>query len=225
MAFCRSRLPCLYPTISETLTFPTKLKQWQLMQSSVRTAFFGKNQEELPDTDEIQIRKINPAFDGPSATSRTTSLKKRTSVRTRKAYKPPDDVEARIKNIASEIFKESAKWKEIKLNDRIQKYKFLTQCIDEFDHNIPNSDLNDMLHILDIVNFFQTPVHDTSSYEDLHKLDLPRNLHIQLEAVRFDPETDTFFDGVTAFPKRPTIVTSIKYRHKYKGNDGNHRKN
>lgn len=103
-------------------------------------------------------------------------------------------------------------------------FQFLTKCIDEFDHNIPNSDLNDMTSISDIVHFFQTTVHDTSSYEDLSKLDLPKNLHVQLEAIRFDPETDTFFDGITAFPKRPTIVSSIKYRHKYKGNDGEHHK-
>lgn len=46
--------------------------------------------------------------------------------------------------------------------------------------------------------------------------DLPPNLHINLEYNRFDPASDTFFDGKDAFPKRDTIVTSLWYSKKYK---------
>ncbi len=58
---------------------------------------------------------------------------------------------------------------------------------------------------------------DTSALEELHqKPDLPPNLHINLEYKRFDPATDTFFNGRDAYPKRDTIVNSLWYSKKYK---------
>ena len=68
----------------------------------------------------------------------------------------------------------------------------------------------------DVLAFFQTEVKETSALEDLSKLDLPKNLHIEMNYNRFDPETDTFFGGVTAFPGNDTKVTSLKYRKMYK---------
>ena len=99
----------------------------------------------------------------------------------------------------------------------------LTRLMDELDHPIPNTELSTMDTLADVVTFFSTPVVDRSAYEDLSKLNLPKNLHIQMEPVRFHPETDTFFDGVTAFPDRPTVVSSLKYRRKFKGHSGESR--
>lgn len=95
--------------------------------------------------------------------------------------------------------------------------------MEEFDHPIPNTELTNMNSVGDAVAFFSTPVSDKSSYEDMTKLNLPKNLHIQLDPLRFDAETDTFFDGKTAFSGRPTIVSSLKYKRKYKGNNGKSR--
>ena len=67
----------------------------------------------------------------------------------------------------------------------------------------------------DALSFFQTEVQETAAIEDMSKLDLPRNLHMQLEYQRFDPQTDTMFGGRTAYPGRDTYVTSIKYKRKY----------
>ena len=57
-------------------------------------------------------------------------------------------------------------------------------------------------------------------YEKLHeeksKGNLPRNLHIQLRAKRFDPEGDSEFDKVTAFPRSSTIIVDPENRKKYK---------
>lgn len=50
-------------------------------------------------------------------------------------------------------------------------------------------------------------------------MDLPENLHIQTEPVRFNPETDTMFNGQTAFPCSSTIVTGLKAKKKYKGHE------
>ncbi len=72
-----------------------------------------------------------------------------------------------------------------------------------------------MKTVQDAVDFFQTEVTETTRYEDLGKQDLPKNLHIQWEPLRFNPETDTMFEGRTAYPGSDSIVTSIKYSRKY----------
>lgn len=58
----------------------------------------------------------------------------------------------------------------------------------------------------------------TVPYDALKEMELPENLHIQYEYVRFNAETDTKFNGQTAFPKSSTLVTGLKYREKYAGN-------
>jgi hypothetical protein len=69
----------------------------------------------------------------------------------------------------------------------------------------------------DALHFFRIEVHDSSALQDLAKLPkLPKNLHIQQNSRRFDPETDTFFGSVTAFPKRDTIVSGLKAKKLYK---------
>lgn len=96
--------------------------------------------------------------------------------------------------------------------------QLLTKLIREFDHDIPGVILTDMMCVGDAVHYFETEVRATSAYEDLaSRRDLPPNLSIQLEPLRFNPETDTMFGGRTAFPGSDTIVMSIKYRRKYSG--------
>ncbi|RUS82272.1 hypothetical protein EGW08_009950 [Elysia chlorotica] len=139
-----------------------------------------------------------------------------------RGYSPAPDVEEKIISTASDVLKKQAD-SSTKLDDRLLKFKVLTRLMAELDHPIPSTELSTMDTVGDVVTFFSTPVVDRSVYEDLSKLNLPKNLHIQMEPVRFDPETDTFFDGQTAFPGRPTVVTSLKYRRKYKGHSGESR--
>ena len=101
--------------------------------------------------------------------------------------------------------------------------QLLTRLMVEFDHVIPNTTLTELRTLDDVISFFSTPVKDGSSLEDLAKLSLPPNLHIQTEALRFQSHSDTFFQGYTAFPDRPTVVSSLKYRRKYAGNQGQSR--
>jgi len=94
--------------------------------------------------------------------------------------------------------------------------QLLAKLICEFDHDVPGVLMTEMMSVGDAVWYFETEVRGTSAYEDLaNRRDLPPNLSIQLEPIRFNPETDTMFGGRTAFPGRDTIVTSIKYRRKY----------
>lgn len=94
--------------------------------------------------------------------------------------------------------------------------QLLTKLIREFDHDVPGVLLTQMMHVGDAVHYFETEVSGTSALEDIaNRRDLPPNLSIQLEPMRYDPETDTMFGGRTAFPGRDTIVPSLKFRRKY----------
>lgn len=53
--------------------------------------------------------------------------------------------------------------------------------------------------------------------EKFKSIELPPNVSIQYEYHRFHPETDTMFGGVSAFPRRSTVVTGLSYKKKYAG--------
>ena len=91
----------------------------------------------------------------------------------------------------------------------------LSRLIQEFNHDIPNFKMSRMSTVDDAVQHFQTEIHETTAFEDLSRVDLPPNLHIQWEPVRFNPETDKMFGGRTAYPGQDNVVTSIKFRRKY----------
>lgn len=93
----------------------------------------------------------------------------------------------------------------------------MTKCIESFKHNIPNPTLNEINTVGKLVEYYSTEVKDTSTLEDLkNNPDLPKNLHINLEYNRFNPEKDTFFGGKDAYAGRDTIATSLWYSKKYK---------
>ena len=92
----------------------------------------------------------------------------------------------------------------------------LSNLIKEFDHDIPNTVLHRMDHISQAVDYFKKEVKLSISIEDMKvSKDTPKNLHIQTEYIRFNPNTDTMFGGRTAYPGHNTHVTSIKYKRKY----------
>jgi large subunit ribosomal protein L50 len=104
------------------------------------------------------------------------------------------------------------------LSDPRQKYELLTKAFDKFQHGVPNSMLHMMNTVGDIVEFYSTPVKTTTPYEELGRCDnLPPNLHVQKEPLRFHPETDTMFRGESAFPKSSTIVTGLRAKKIYRG--------
>ncbi|XP_046353789.2 39S ribosomal protein L50, mitochondrial-like isoform X1 [Haliotis rufescens] len=180
--------------------------------SQSRSLFWRKKNKEV---EEGEVRKrVN--FDGPTTSDRVQSLKKKTSVRTNKAYDPPGDLEERLEQLVSQVCGDSVgEWRQVDLADRRVKFKLLTRLMRDLDHTVPNLALDGMATMDDVLAYFSTPVRNTAAYNDLAKLDLPKNLHIQLEPLRFDKDTDTMFGGKTAFPHRPTIVSSLRYKHKY----------
>ncbi|XP_011332824.1 39S ribosomal protein L50, mitochondrial isoform X1 [Ooceraea biroi] len=135
-------------------------------------------------------------------------------LRPQKSYEPPADSSDRIDKIReSQTISVSD---DTQLEDAV-RFKLFTACEEEFKYSIPNSLLHTIGSIADLKQFYSTPVDSTTPYEAFHRLDLPKNLHIQQEYHRFHPDTDTMFGGVTAFPKSSTIVTGLKYKKKYPG--------
>ncbi len=98
-------------------------------------------------------------------------------------------------------------------------FKVLNESIIKFKHNISNTTLNDIKSVQDVISYFKTEVDDSNPLESLaNRTDLPKNLNINLEYVRFDPKNkdDTLFNGADAFPDRKTYTTSLWYSRKYK---------
>ncbi|ELU04055.1 hypothetical protein CAPTEDRAFT_178145 [Capitella teleta] len=142
-------------------------------------------------------------------------LKAKQTIDTKKAYKPPSNVEDRVRDITVQtclhLDPKSEEWRDVTFNDDPTiKFKVLSKLIKEFSHDIPSSNMHQMNSIQDAIQYFQTEVSTSSSYENLEKLDLPRNLNLKLEYTRFDPSKQA-----TAFPGQDTVVTSLKYKRKY----------
>ncbi|XP_076472942.1 uncharacterized protein LOC143302242 [Babylonia areolata] len=192
------------------------LRTGNVCQTWTRTAFFRrrKDQEESSQATDKTLDESQLVANTQSIAASNT-LRKRQGIQTVRGYKPPADVEIRVQKVVSEVCGNVGDLNNVKLDNNRIKFKVLDGAMREFDHFIPNSQLANMKTASDVLAFFSTPVYDTTSYEDLSKLDLPPNLHIQLEPLRFDPETDTMCGGVSAFPDRPTVVSSLKFKRKY----------
>ncbi|XP_050091912.1 uncharacterized protein LOC126575322 [Anopheles aquasalis] len=155
-------------------------------------------------------------FAGKRFQSVAQSLSTRGYLRAVKPYQPPANVEEQLESIA----------KASGITDRKgifsgpeQKFTFLNACCDAFGHSVPNSVLHEVLTVEDALVFYQTPIDTRLPLDAISTMELPENLYIQQDPVRFHPETDTMFGGKSAFPKSSTIVTGIKYKQKYRGHE------
>ncbi|CAD7081995.1 unnamed protein product [Hermetia illucens] len=143
------------------------------------------------------------------------SLASKGFLRSQNPYEPPENVASQVKEIFNQ-HQVPADGK-VELSSLEKKYAILKACSCNFNHSVPNSQIHEMKTFDNIVQFYETPVAITTPLEALREAQLPENLHIQHDYVRFHPETDTMFGGKTAFPKSSTLVTGLKYRNKYPG--------
>uniref|UniRef100_A0A1B0DDT5 Large ribosomal subunit protein mL50 n=1 Tax=Phlebotomus papatasi TaxID=29031 RepID=A0A1B0DDT5_PHLPP len=142
------------------------------------------------------------------------SLASRGFLRSNQPYTPPPNVASQIQEMSSEAGYGSPSAIFPTLND---KFSFLEECRKKFNYSVPNSLLHELSTVQDVIEFYESPVNTTLPMDTIKTEDLPENLHIQSEYVRFHPEEDTMFGGVSAFPKSSTLVTGVKYRKKYRG--------
>jgi len=151
------------------------------------------------------------------------SLQARGFYRFQKEYVPSKDTKNRIISLAKSCNLKASNTNKneilnYQLSDAGEKYELLTKANEEFQHSVPNSLLYMIRTVGDAVEFYETPVNTNTPYEELLRSEnLPPNLHIQKEPLRFHPDTDSMFGGVTAFTKSSTIVTGLRAKQKYKG--------
>ncbi|CAG5051050.1 unnamed protein product [Parnassius apollo] len=141
------------------------------------------------------------------------SLAARGFLRPNKPWEPPANINETILKICSDHG--------LNLDSYFEslevKFKVLKACFEETGHGIPNSLLHTIECVEDLQNFYETPVDVRTPFDALKKMELPKNLHVQEDYVRFHPDKDTLFNGQSAFPKSSTIVTGLKTRRKYEG--------
>uniref|UniRef100_A0A2M4BYS4 Large ribosomal subunit protein mL50 n=1 Tax=Anopheles marajoara TaxID=58244 RepID=A0A2M4BYS4_9DIPT len=155
-------------------------------------------------------------FAGKRFQSVAQSLSTRGYLRAVKPYQPSANVEEQLQSIANASGITDPK---AVFSGSEQKFAFLTACSDAFGHSVPNSVLHEVLTVEDALVFYQTPIDTRLPLDAISTMELPENLYIQQDPVRFHPETDTMFGGKSAFPKSSTIVTGIKYKQKYRGHE------
>ncbi|CAL8093323.1 unnamed protein product [Calicophoron daubneyi] len=138
-----------------------------------------------------------------------------------KPYNPPEDTESRIKQLAIRIVQAPpSNPSGYTFKSNAEKYKLFTACAKEFDHPVLNSFLHELGSVDALIQYYLTPVCSPDVLQTLtdecSRDQLPPNLHIQTEPLRYNPATDTFF-GCTAYPGRSTVVSSLAALRKHKG--------
>ncbi|KAK1117771.1 hypothetical protein K0M31_015710 [Melipona bicolor] len=136
-------------------------------------------------------------------------------LRYQKEYKPPEDLYNRIDKICEQQQIPTAF--QTKLDDPLQRFNLFLACEQEFQHPITNSVLYSIRTISDLKKYYRKHVSNVTPLDAMRSMELPKNLHINYDYVRFHPDTDTMFNGKTAFPKSSTLVTGLKYKKKYQG--------
>ncbi|OXA59038.1 uncharacterized protein LOC110843910 [Folsomia candida] len=153
------------------------------------------------------------------------SMNARGFLRFQKEYKPPVDARERMLQLSKDVIPRLTKLEtekavlKYKITDAKTKFDLLSRAFVQFDHGVPNSMLYMMDSVGDIVHFYTTEIKTQTPFDLLTRQaeDLPPNLHILPKPIRFHPETDTQFGGMTAFPKSSTIVTGLRSKKKYRG--------
>ncbi|XP_045445332.1 39S ribosomal protein L50, mitochondrial isoform X2 [Melitaea cinxia] len=141
------------------------------------------------------------------------SLASRGFLRPNKPWNPPEEIDKTILKICADNgLKEDSEFHSLDV-----KYTVLKACFDETGHGIPNSMLHTIETVDDLMEFYETPVDTLTPFDSLKKMDLPKNLHVQEDYVRFHPDKDPLFNGKTVFPKSSTIVSGLKTRKKFEG--------
>jgi len=148
------------------------------------------------------------------------SLLNRGFCRETKPYDPPEDVQTVIEGVCREVIPNevrSQKWFEVSLKDPNVKFKVLSKCAEVLDYSVPNSLLYLMHTVADAVKFYSTPIRGITSYDQLVQRsdNLPQNLHVIADPIRFNPETDTFFGGISAYPFNDQRVKGLRAKKKY----------
>uniref|UniRef100_A0A182NM80 C2H2-type domain-containing protein n=1 Tax=Anopheles dirus TaxID=7168 RepID=A0A182NM80_9DIPT len=168
-----------------------------------------------------EVEAQGTLYEGKRFESVAQSISARGYLRALKPYTPPENASEQVLKLAKENGLNDSKQS---FSGTQQKFAFLSACGKAFDHWVPNSMLHELQTIEDAIIFYQTPIDTRLPLDAIRTVELPENLHIQQDYVRFHPETDTMFGGKSAFPKSSTVVTGLKYKQKYRGHEAKNEK-
>jgi len=159
-----------------------------------------------------------------SLESQMQSLKSKGFLRAYRAYSPPADLLPRFLSCVSAALNrqvEQAGLGSVSLENKQTKLAVLSALSVEFRHTVHSSRLHLMTDLGRVLTFYQSPISSFTPYQQLHEDSragrLPSNLVVQLDPVRWSGKGDHPLDRVDAYPRRDTVVNSIKTRHKYRG--------
>jgi len=151
------------------------------------------------------------------------ALNARAFLRFQKPYDPPRNAVGMVLDLCRSCLNlkgDETILVKAELSDPRQKFELLSKASETFRHAVPNSMLHMMSTVGDLVQFYNTPVKTTTPWEELvRNPDLPPNLHVQKDPLRFHPETDTRFGGESAFPKSSTMVVGLRTKKIYRGSE------
>ncbi|XP_045490872.1 39S ribosomal protein L50, mitochondrial [Colias croceus] len=141
------------------------------------------------------------------------SLASRGFLRPNKPWDPPTNIQETVLKICtSSGLKDDSEFESLEV-----KFNVLKACYEETGHSVPNSLLHTIETVDDLLDFYETPVDVCTPFDALKKMELPKNLHVQGDYVRFHPDKDTLMNGQSAFPQSSTIVSGLNTRKKYEG--------
>jgi len=140
-------------------------------------------------------------------------LAKRGYLRNQAPYQPPRNV--------SQLVSQACKAVSGSVNPDLStlqvKFNVLEACRKAFNHKVPNSKLHEIKSKEHLVVFYSEAVDTRVPLDQMKDIELPPNLHVSHEYLRFHPETDTAFGGITAFSGENNVVTGLKARKKHRG--------
>lgn len=170
---------------------------------------------------------VDPEVESGSDTASAADLQSQLDVirargflRNRLPWNPPDDFDSIVLHaIKSEASIDSIEnCSAFQFSSLEQKSRILLAIEKQLKRAVPNSILNEIKGASDLLEFYRKPVRNVTSYEELARSDSkPKNVHVTEQAIRFHPEKDQYFDGVTAFPKSSTIMVHPRNRRIYEG--------
>uniref|UniRef100_A0A182WQL9 Large ribosomal subunit protein mL50 n=1 Tax=Anopheles minimus TaxID=112268 RepID=A0A182WQL9_9DIPT len=163
-----------------------------------------------------EVEEQSALYEGKRFESAAQSLSARGYLRAIKPYTPPENVSEQVLKLAKENGLNDTKQP---FGGKEQKFAFLSACGNMFGHWVPNSMLYELQTVDDAIVFYKTPIDTRLPLDAISSVELPENLYIQQDYIRFHPETDTMFGGKSAFPQSSTIVTGLKYKQKYRGHE------
>jgi large subunit ribosomal protein L50 len=135
-------------------------------------------------------------------------------------YTPDIDVERIVREEATNngIELQPESWMTTALADLSAKANFLIALSKRLRHSVSNSKLHQMKSVGDVVEFYNTPVQNITSYAQLARdKSLPKNVAVREHAARFHPnDTHAPHGGITAYPGELGQVLGIRNKRLYR---------